>query len=226
MNIFLYWNRNDRDSKKIYKFLEDKDFRDTVEQSHSLIVKDPYVFFELTEDIQHQIAQSDLVLFFTHGEEDAILKCLYIHPSMKKRFTFIDSDNASMLSNKRVIAICCSSAKELGKLCVDEPIHSKFYVGFQEPITYDDGAHERVRGLIYTSYSDAFKEALLYALTTNCTAQEFVLKLQKSISDMLIEKILSETDNRVLGSLATVRFHHASAASLVALGDATLPVFA
>ena len=226
MNIFLYWNRIDKDSKKIYKFLEDKDFRDTISQNHSLSIMEPYVSFDLTEGIQDQIAQCDLALFFTHGEEDAILKCLYIHPPMKKRFSFINSDNASILSDKRVIAICCSSAKELGQLCVDTPIHSKFYVGFLDPITYDDGAHEQVRGLIYSAYSNAFKEALLYALTTNCTAQQFVLMLKKNISDMLTQKILSEPNNRHLGSLATVRFHNVSAESLVALGDAALPVFA
>ncbi len=226
MNIFLYWNRIDNDSKKIYKFLGDTGFRETISKCHSLTIIEPYASFKLTEELKYQISQSDLILFFTHGEEDAILKCLYIYPTTKKQFSFIDSDNASILSDKRVIAICCSSAKELGQLCVDTSIHSKFYIGFQEPITYDDGSHELVRGLIYASYSDAFKESLLYALTTNCTAQEFVLKLQKSISDMLIGKILSEPNDHVLGALSTVRFHHTSAASLVVLGDATLPVFA
>ena len=225
MKIFLFWNRIDNDSKKIYKFLEDQSFQEEIEKTHSLIIHKPYAKFQITEEMKTQILESDLVLFFTHGEEDVILKSLYKQTQMKKQFSFIDSDNAQLLSDKKVIAICCSSAKELGPLCVAFPIQSKFYIGFQEPITYDDGNHERARGVIYTSYSDAFKEALLYALTTNCTAQEFVLKLQKSISDMLIRKILSETDNHVLGSLATVRFHHTSAASLVALGDATLPVF-
>ena len=225
MKIFLFWNRIDSDSKKIYSFLEDQCFQEEIAKTHSLILHKPYAKFQISEEMKAQILESDLVLFFTHGEEDVILKSRYKQTQMKKQFSFIDSDNAQLLSDKKVIAICCSSAKELGQLCVDSSIHSKFYIGFQEPITYDDGDHKRVRGLIYTSYSDAFKEALLYALTTNCTAQEFVLKLQKSISDMLIRKILSETDNHVLGSLATVRFHHTSAASLVALGDATLPVF-
>ena len=219
MNIFLYWNRIDNDSKSIYKFLKDQDFRDAISQNHSLTILEPYSRFSLTQTIQDQIAQSDLALFFTHGEEDVILKS-------KNQCSFIDSKNAQLLSNKRVIAICCSSAKQLGPLCVDSPVYSKFYVGFKEPITYDDGAHKRIRGLIYTSYSEAFKDALLYALTTNCTAQEFVLILRKSISDMLIKTVLSETDNRTLGSIATVRFHHTSAASLVALGNAALPVFA
>lgn len=226
MKIFLFWNRIDNDSRRIYKFLENQSFLEEIEKTHTLIIHKPYAKFQITEEMKTQILESDLVLFFTHGEEDVILKSLYKQTQMKKQFSFIDSSNAQLLSNKKVIAICCSSAKELGPLCVALPIPSKFYIGFQEPITYDDGNHARVRGLIYTSYSDAFKEALLYALTTNCTAQEFVLILQKSISDMLIRKILSENDNHVLGSLATVRFHHTSAASLVALGDATLPVFA
>lgn len=226
MKIFLFWNRIDSDSRKIYKFLEDQSFQNEIQQIHSLIINKPFAKFQITEEMKTQISESDLVLFFTHGEEDVILKSLYKQPTMKKQFSFIDSDNAHLLSDKRVIAICCSSAKKLGQQCIDSPIHSKFYIGFQEPITYDDGSHEIVRGLIYTSYSDAFKEAFRHALTTNCTAQEFVLILRKSISDMLTGKILSETNNRVLGSLSTVNFHYASAASLVALGDATLSVFA
>lgn len=225
MKIFLFWNRIDNDSKKIYKFLEDQHLQETIEQTHSLVIHKPYAKFQITEEMKTQIAESDLVLFFTHGDDDAILKCLYIQPSMKKQFSFIDSDNAQLLSDKKVIAICCSSAKELGPLCVDSPICSKFYVGFQEPITYDDGDHKIVRGLIYTSYSDAFKEAFQHAIITTCSAQQFVLVLRKSISDMLTGKILSETNNRVLGSLSTVNFHYVSAASLVALGDASLPVF-
>ena len=139
MKIFLFWNRIDNDSKKIYKFLEDQHLQETIEQTHSLVIHKPYAKFQITEEMKTQIAESDLVLFFTHGDDDAILKCLYIQPSMKKQFSFIDSDNAQLLSDKKVIAICCSSAKELGPLCVDSPICSKFYVGFQEPITYDDG---------------------------------------------------------------------------------------
>jgi len=226
MKIFLFWNRIDNDSRKIYKFLEDQSFEEEIKKNHSLIIYKPFAKFQITEEMKTQLSESDIALFFTHGEEDVILKSLYKQTQMKKQFSFIDSDNAQLLSNKKVIAICCSSAKELGPLCVASPIRSKFYIGFQEPITYDDGAHEIVRGLIYTSYSDAFKEAFQRALTTDCTAQQFVLMLRKNISDMLTRKILSETNNRVLGALSTVSFHYASAASLVVLGDATLPVFA
>ena len=119
MNIFLYWNRIDSDSKSIYKFLKDQDFRDTISQNHSLTILEPYSRFSLTKTIQAQIAQSDLALFFTHGEEDVILKS-------KNQCSFIDPKNAQLLSNKRVIAICCSSAKQLGPLCVDSPVYSKF----------------------------------------------------------------------------------------------------
>lgn len=111
MKIFIYWNRIDKDSKKIYKFLSDDSFRHTLEENSDVVFFDPYLSFSLTQERLDQITHSDIILFFTHGEEDAILKSKYIQNNRKKDFSFIDVDNASLLSGKKVIAICCASAK-------------------------------------------------------------------------------------------------------------------
>ena len=225
MKIFIYWNRIDKDSKKIYKFLSDDSFRHTLEENSDVVFFDPYLSFSLTQERLDQITHSDIILFFTHGEEDAILKSKYIQNSRKKDYSFIDVDNASLLSGKKVIAICCASAKSLGQYCVADPINSVFYIGFQDDIFYDDGSHENVRSLVYDAYSNAFSESILYSLSSKCTAQDFVQCLQKKINDMITRKILTETSDHTLGSLSSISFHKKSAQSLVALGNTASPVF-
>ena len=225
MKIFIYWNRIDNDSKKIYKFLKKDSFREELESKNEVYYHEPYISFQIDKSILEKIASSDVVMFFTHGEEDAILKSKYIQQDQKKNFSFIDFENASILAKKKVIAICCDSAKVLGRYCVDTDIKSDFYIGFQDGIIYDDGAHKNVRGLIYDSYSDAFEKTILLSLHSKCNAQQFVQYLIKSINDMMTNKILNETDDRTLGSLGTITFHRQSAASLIALGNVCSPVF-
>lgn len=226
MKIYIYWNRIDRDSKKIYKFLGSDIFRKAIEENNDVVFFDPYRPFSLDQQRRDQITMSDVIMFFTHGEEDAILKSKYIQDYLKKQFSFIDLENASLLAEKKVIAICCASARSLGKYCVEDKINSTFYIGFQEDIFYDDGSHENVRGLVYDAYSSAFERSILYSLRSKCSAQEFVLNLQKSINDMITGKILEEKNDHTLGSLSSITFHHKSAQSLVALGNATSPIFA
>lgn len=225
MKVFIYWNRIDQDSKKIYKFLGSDSFRHILEESNEVVFFEPYLSFSLTQERLNQISHSDIIIFFTHGEEDAILKSKYIQINRKKSFSFIDFDNASLLSGKKVIAICCASAKSLGQYCVTDQINSTFYVGFQDDIFYDDGSHEDVRGLVYDAYSDAFEKSILYSLSSKCTAQEFVQFLQKKINDMITYKILNETNDHTLGSLSSITFHRKSAQSLVALGKIASPIF-
>lgn len=226
MKIYIYWNKIDKDSKKIYKFLGSDTFRQIIKENNDVVFFDPFLSFSLDQRRLDQITMSDVIMFFTHGEEDAILKSKYIQSHAKKNYSFIDFDNASLLAGKKVIAICCASAKSLGKYCVADKINSTFYIGFQDDIFYDDGSHENVRGLIYNAYSSAFERSILYSLRSKCSAQEFVLILQKSINDMLTDKILKETNDHKLGSLSSITFHHKSAQSLVALGNATSPIFA
>lgn len=101
MKIFIYWNRIDQDSKKIYKFLRSESFRHVLEESNDVVFFEPVLSFSLTQERLDQISQSDIIMFFTHGDEDAILKSKYIQTNRKKDFSFIDFDNASLLSGKK-----------------------------------------------------------------------------------------------------------------------------
>lgn len=226
MKIFIYWNRIDRDSKKIYKFLKNDSFRKELGMGNEVYYYAPYTSFNINQCILEEIASSDVVMFFTHGEEDAILKSKYIHQEQKKNFSFINFENAGILAEKKVIAICCDSAKTLGVYCVSPEVRCDFYIGFQDGIMYDDdGSHINIRGLIYDSYSEAFEKTILLSLHFKYNAQQFVQNLVRNINNMMTNKILNETDDRTLGSLGTITFHRKSAASLVALGNVYSNVF-
>lgn len=224
MNIFLYWNYKDNDSKRIYSFLNDSEFVNKIQQDENLKFYKKCYSFEVDEDIKKEIADSELVLFFTHGDNDSILKFRYNDEIVKKRFVFIDKSNASMLKHKKVISICCNSARELGKLCVSDEVQSKFYIGFLDDITYDEGFTGTFKSIVYQTYSNAFHKALYGAYNGKWNAEKFCNILRKNIIDMLTKEIL-ESDDRALGSITQPIFHRKTAKSLVVLGDSSILIF-
>ena len=224
MNIFIYWNYKDGDSKKIYSFLNDSEFIESVKEREDIVFHKEFENFELTEEIVKEIEGSDVILFFTHGDSDAILKFRYKDPLLKQRFVFIDKGNASILKKKKVIAICCNSARELGNFCMNGDIKSEFYIGFADDITYDEGFTNDFKSIVYKTYSKAFSEVVLNAYKGHWSADKFVKRLRKNISDMMTDEILKA--NLRLGSSGQATFHKKTANSLLVLGNAEALVFA
>lgn len=224
MNIFIYWNYKDNDSKKMYQFLNESFFADNIGCNKIIKFKKAYEDFEIDDSLCADMVNSDIILFFTHGDDDAILKFRYYNELVKERFIFLDKKNANLLKEKKVIAICCRSANLLGKYCIGENVQCKFFVGFQGDLIYNEGFSDELKSLIYKAYSNAFKSAFIDAYNNKLTAERFVLILKKYISDMLTSEILSSPD-RKLGSYAGVSFHRETAESLVALGQSQLLIF-
>lgn len=224
MRIFIYWNYKDNDSKKIYQFLKNSNFLEKLKEENTVIVIQRYSDFTLDEDIITAITESDIIMFFTHGEEDAILKFRYKNEDVKDRFIFINSDNAGILKEKKVLAFCCSSAAILGEYCCSEVVKSKFYIGFKKDIIYGEEFRNEFRSIVYNAYSGAFEKALLKAYQEQWTADKFARMLKFFINQMLTEKILSSSD-RKLGAFSSASRHRETANSLVALGERDELVF-
>lgn len=91
MKIFIYWNKIDNDSKKIYKFLKNDTFRQSLGKDNDVVFFEPFCSFLLTQERINQIAMSDIIIFFTHGEDDAILKSKYKQPNQKKTLVLLTS---------------------------------------------------------------------------------------------------------------------------------------
>jgi hypothetical protein len=224
VKIFLYWNYKDRDSKRIYQFLNNAAFKEGLESRCDVVWQRMYCDFQLDDKLLNDMLTSDLLLFFTHGDDDAILKFRYNDEAAKEQFTFINQDNATILKKKKVIAICCRSANILGKYCVGKNIESKFYIGFHRDLIYDEGFTDDFKSIVYRTYSNAFEMALLNACSKEWTADKFVLMLQKNIIDMLTKEILNSKD-RKLGSISGITFHRKTAESLVVLGQSDQLIF-
>lgn len=224
MNIFIYWNYKDNDSKKMYQFLNQPTFFDLLREGNNIIFHKAHQDFIIDNLMHNEIRNSDIVLFFTHGDDDSILKFRYKDELLKERFIFLDLKNAELLRGKKVIAICCCSANQLGEYCVSENIQSEFFVGFQDDLIYDEGFSDEFKRIVFKTYSSAFERAFINAYKKKWSAERFVLILKKYIIDMLTSEILS-SPNRKLGSFSGASFHWKTAEALVALGKSEQLVF-
>lgn len=170
--------------------------------------------------VMENIQNSELVIFCTHGTPNEILKYLEKEGRQYEEFVLIDKNNIDVLENKTVLAFCCSSARVLGRQCVDNAKPCKVFVGFENDIVYDNGKAEKSRRIIYKSYKKAFMQSLKYAVEKKCTAREFKVVLLRSLRKEAVTAIM-ETENNSLNDI------YASAIEgLVALGNIDEVMFA
>ena len=120
--------------------------------------------------------------------------------------------------NKIVLAFCCASAKNLGRLSVSDEVGCKAFVGFEKNIVYDNGHAEKSRHIIYQSYKIAFMKSLRYAARTKCSVGEYRIKLMQFLRKEATRAIL-ESDNHTLNNM-----YSGTIDGLVALGDITQKV--
>ena len=203
MKIYVYWNRNDNDCTKIFHFMSPNDtysINDILNDSHDLKIERIYKPFDASKkaQIMNDIQESDLIIFLTHGTEDYVL---------------VDKTNVCVFKNKVVLAFCCSSAKKLGRLSISEKIGCKAFVGFERVIVYDNGRAKRSRHIIYESYKIAFMKSLKYAAKTNCSVEEYRIRLMQLLRREATRAILEAKDHTLNN------MYSGTIVGLVALGN-------
>jgi|GEM_PF-5635668 len=220
---FFYWNYFDNDSKRMYRFLhkDESDFIEGAENICEVFLHRRHIKFDSSDQIYVDIAQCDILLFFTHGEADAILKRAYGNPLFKNQYTLIDLENVNLFSGKKVISICCDSAKLLGPESIVQGC--KVFVGFREAIFYDLGK-STLRPLVYEAYSEAFARALKYAMKERVSADAFAKRLHASITQSITDKVLSGLDRGSL-SLSELSEYYRGIDSITVLGESQEPLF-
>jgi hypothetical protein len=217
MKIYAYWNSKDLDCKKIFHFMSPNDeysVISTLERDNTLKIDRICQLFDTEKraDIMSDIQANELIIFLTHGTKDEILKYRN-RPNNSLDDILIDRENAGVLKDKIVLAFCCSSAKELGRLCVSDKVGCWAFVGFENDIVYDNGHAEKSRHIIYESYKKAFKRSLEYAVKTNCSVAEYRDRLMLYLNQEAAEAIM-KSDNHTLNNMYTGTID-----GLVALGD-------
>ena len=222
MNIYVYWNTNDNDCKKIFHFMSPHDkysIKRKLEENNNLLINRVWQPFDNTTEILHNIQENDLVIFLTHGTEDQILKYRNSPERDIKEYVLIDKENANILNNKIVLAFCCLSAKDLGKFCVTPEIGCRAFVGFNKEIVYDNGKAARSRHIIYESYKIAFMKSLKYAIKHRCTIEEYRIKLKQYMIKEAVNAIFQAEDHTLNNMyIGTIQ-------GLVSLGDTTQKLF-
>lgn len=222
MNIYIYWNTVDKDSKKIFHFLSQND-KDSIfiaiNDGNNVELDRRYQRFTDKSSITNHISWADLIIFCTHGAKDEILKYKNSLNREMEDITLIDESNMKILKDKIVLAFCCSSAKILGRKCTSGYYPCKTYLGFEEDIVYDDGRAKKSRHLIYQSYKKAFRKSLEYAITTKCTADELRINLLQNMRRESA-KVIFESQNHSLHNM-----YAGAIEGLVALGDTECSIF-
>lgn len=224
MNIYVYWNMNDNDCKKIFHFMSPRDeysIVDCLMQEHDLSIKRVYKVFDDNTETMENIQRNDLILFLTHGTEEQILKYRNSPERDLDEFVLIDRQNANILKDKIVLAFCCSSAMVLGRYCVSPEVGCKAYIGFEKDIVYDNGtaAGAATRHLIYKSYKIAFMKSLRYAASTKCSIEEYRVKLVQYMRREAVNAIM-QSQNHSLNTM-----YSGTIEGVVALGKTDEPLF-
>lgn len=222
MNVYAYWNTNDNDCKKIFHFMSKNDDYSVLEyfkKKFELKVERIWEPFKDKSIILKDICKYDLIIFFTHGAKDCIMKYRNNPSRDFAEYVLLDKDDAYVLKDKVVLAFCCSSAKELGRYCVTPEIGCKAYLGFESNIVYDNGRAEKSRHLIYESYKIAFMESLKYAVESNCSISEYQIRLTQLLRKKSTEAIL-KSKNHTLHNM-----YSGTIEGLVALGDKNVKLF-
>lgn len=188
-------------------------------KENEVIIDRKYKYFSDVSGVMENIQSSEVVVFCTHGTPNEILKYLEKEGREFEEFILIDKDNTNVLENKTVIAFCCSSARVLGRQCVDNDNRCKAFIGFEDDIVYDNGKAKKSKHMIFVSYKKAFMKSLKYAAKKKCTVREFKVVLLRNLRKEAAIAIL-ETENNSLNDI------YASAIEgVVALGDIDEAIF-
>lgn len=190
-----------------------------LEKENEVIIDRKYKYYSDVSGVMENIQNSEIVIFCTHGTPNEILKYLEKEGRKFEEFVLIDKDNMNVLENKTVVAFCCSSARVLGKQCVDNNNRCKAFVGFENDIVYDNGKAEKSRRIIYKSYKKAFMKSLKYAAESKCTARRFKVVLLQNLRREAAIAIL-ETGNQEFSDL-----YAGAIDGLVALGNIDEAIF-
>ena len=222
MKIYVYWNTNNNDCKKIFHFMSPDDkysITGKLKENNNLLIKRVWQPFDNATEILNGIQEHELVIFLTHGTEDQILKYRNSPERDIKEYVLIDKENANILNNKIVLAFCCLSAKDLGEFCVTPEIGCRAFVGFNKEIVYDNGKAAKSRHIIYQSYKIAFMKSLKYAIKHRCTIEEYRIKLMQYMRNEAAKAIL-EAEDRSLNNI-----YSGTIQGLVSLGDTAQKLF-
>lgn len=237
MNSYVYWNNKDNDCKKMFSFMRCEEIISLLSESN-VCVKRINTAEDANQALCTEFQSATTVFFLTHGLDDTILKYKSRNPQCANDYPLINVTSSDCLSKKIIIAICCDSAEILGPACVNraDGYACISYLGFRSPIYYNNsnGRHYSadIVGIIYKTYSQIFKQMMLFSLDSKPSIKVLMLYLNKEMGSALVTmthflSITPQTKTLPVDLLAEVYNNtiEPSLSGLVLLGDETARVF-
>lgn len=184
MSIGVYRNILNQEMKRFGKFGK--------KIVHNLNLKgiDIKLIFEpkLTRCI-YELNNHETLILISHGSPDGIYhkydKKLDNHQSL------VNSSNLHLLTGKKVIAISCATARELGKIACEDGGCTSF-LGFYNKIHFNkkNGKNPSIRYHMFISdcYKDTFSEVLERAILHNWSFNKIKLVLERELKRIVVTR--------------------------------------
>lgn len=139
-----------------------------------------------------EIIKHDTIIFITHGSAYAIFHS-FDH-RYERHQILVNRENIETLRNKKVIAISCGTARNLGAIACGE-YGCKTYLGFYNKIHFDKKnkvpSSKKYQMFIANCYKDTFNEVLESAIKNSWTFSKLKLVLEIELRKTVTERALN-----------------------------------
>lgn len=190
MKIVIYRNKYDKDIKKISRFVS------TLQEKINSSVNIEIVSDVSKERTFQALCDGDIVIIFSHGEDDKILYKLSERSSLHNcdNNVLVDYSNISKFANKKIMVFACYTAKNLGDYAV-KTAGLNTYIGFEDSIDYTISdprvEYSIITNFFYIAYSEVFEDLIVNAINKNLTPK----KIQHFFSEKMTKKIVEYNPN-------------------------------
>lgn len=184
MTVAMYRNRLNAEMKRFGNFTKRISNDLTALGIQSYIVFDDNKYRCLA-----QMKLYDTLIFVSHGRADTIYH-KYDHINENHQ-PLINLDNCDILSEKKVIAISCGTAKKLGNYACNKG-HCKVYLGFFHKIHFDKvnkkKPSKKYIAFLTICYKECFSETIERAIVERWSFNKFKLFLKQKLQETVVNR--------------------------------------
>ncbi|QZY56487.1 hypothetical protein [Crassaminicella profunda] len=187
MSVAFYRNRLNKDTKKLGKF--SKKIKEDLQENE---VDIDVIFEDKKEKCLEKLKKNDTLIIIAHGDDDHIYhKYDFKNQKYPHHQTLFSQDNVSELAGKKVIAISCRTARNLGVIAC-ENVGCKVYLGFYNQIHFDrkDGKYSSKEYVVFLRecYRDTFSGVIEKAILEKWTFNKLKIILGHALNKVAMIK--------------------------------------
>ncbi|KAB0442317.1 hypothetical protein [Lysinibacillus fusiformis] len=184
MTVGIYRNRLNQEIKRFGKF-----GKKIVESLNEKGITTELIFNPKVTKCILELKKHDTIVIISHGSADSIYH--KFDGNKMNHQVLINESNLDILNEKKVIAISCGTARELGELACTSA-GCKTYLGFYNKIHFNkkNGNEPSLKYHMFISecYKDSFKEVLEMAIENNWTFNKLKLVMERELKKTVVER--------------------------------------